>query len=153
MSTLGFLSLQYDMAPIMMTRASTPKIIKITKSAQKPSDEAFRQWSSSSLLFSSGVVVVLLVAVVLVVVVVLLVVVSSTMLMVAFVVNVKVTPKDPVYVLVIVYVSEETSEGLEIDTFAVVLSNVSQLGKDDPSLWAKVILLVKLALDATVTTS
>ena len=87
------------------------------------------------------------------VVVVLLVVVSSTMLMVAFVVNVKVTPKDPVYVLVIVYVSEETAEGLEIDTFAVVLSNVNQLGRDNPLLWAKVILLVKLALDAAVTTS
>ena len=55
--------------------------------------------------------------------------------------------------LVIVYVSEETSEGLEIDTFAVVLSNVNQLGRDDPLLWAKVILLVKSALDAAVTTS
>ena len=120
------------MAPIMMTGESTPKIIKITKKAQKPSDEAFRQWSSSLFL---GVVV------------------SSTMLMVTFVVNVKVTPKDPVYVLVIVYVSEETAEGLEIDTFAVVLSNVNQLGRDDPLLWAKVILLVKLALDAVVTTS
>ena len=131
-----------------MTGASTPKIIKIIKNAQKPSDEAFRQWSSSLLLFSSGVVVLLVVLLT-----VLLVVISSTMLIVAFVVNVKATPKDPVYVLVIVYVSEETAEGLEIDTFAVVLSNVSQLGKDDPLLWAKVILLVKLALDAAVTTS
>ena len=137
------------MAPTMMAGASTPKIIEITKNTQKPSDEALRQWSSSLLLFSSGVVVLLVV----VLLTVLLVVISSTMLIVAFVVNVKVTPKDPVYVLVIVYVSEETAEGLEIDTFAVVLSNVSQLGKDDPLLWAKVILLVKLALDAAVTTS
>ena len=55
--------------------------------------------------------------------------------------------------LVIVYVSEEAAEGLEIDTIVVVLSNVSQLGRDDPLLCAKVILLVKLALDAAVTTS
>ena len=105
---------------------------------QSPSDDAFIQWSSS-LLFSLFDVV--------------FVTTSSARLIMALVCNVKVLPSTPVYVLVIVYVSFETADGLEIDTLAVLVSNVSQLGSEDPLLWAKVILFVKLAVDAAVTTS
>ena len=102
-------------------------------------EEALKQCCSQSPIFSSiGVVVVFdgvvvfVVEVVVVFAVELVVVTSSAILIIALVSNVNVPPRDPVYVLVIVYVSDDTSEGMDIDTLAVAASNVSQLGIDDP---------------------